>query len=49
MTESKEFATWLINHTDEVKLTAGAYRRYKGKILNVDELYDIFKIVYQQS
>lgn len=40
--ESKDFATWLIIHTDEVTNTAGACRRYKNKVLNVNELYDIY-------
>ena len=42
MEESKEFARWLIMHTQEVN-TVGACRRYKGKVLNVGELYTVFK------
>ena len=41
MKEAKHFATWIINHTEEV-FTVGACRRYKGKVYNVDELYDIY-------
>ncbi len=35
---AKDFAFFLIIHTEEVT-TLGACRRYKGKVLNVDELY----------
>lgn len=42
MEESKKFAKWLIICTQEVN-TIGACRRYKGKVLNVDELYTAFK------
>lgn len=38
---AKNFAKWIINHTEEV-FTVGACRRYKGKVYNVDELYDIY-------
>lgn len=41
MEESKLFAKWLIKCTEEVN-TLGACRRYKGKVLNVDELYTEF-------
>jgi hypothetical protein len=39
----KKFARWLIIHTNEVQNTAGACRRYKRKVYNVDELFDIFE------
>jgi hypothetical protein len=39
----KKFAKWLIIHTNEVQNTAGACRRYKRKVYNVDELFDIFE------
>lgn len=42
MEESKKFARWLIIYTQEVN-TIGACRRYRGKVLNVDELYTAFK------
>ena len=42
MNESKKFATWIINHTEEMRFTQGACRRYKNKVYNVNELYDIF-------
>lgn len=35
---AKDFAHWLIIHTEDVN-TVGACRRYKGKVLNVEELY----------
>lgn len=41
MKEIKQFATWLILYTQEVN-TIGACRRYKNKVYNVDELYDIY-------
>lgn len=43
MNEAKQFAAWIINNTQEV-FTIGPCRRYKGKVYNVDELYDIFTI-----
>jgi len=42
MNEAKQFAKFLIIHTDEVRFTVGPCRRYKGKVLNIDELYTIF-------
>ncbi len=36
---AKDFASWLIIHTEDV-FTVGPCRRYKGRIYNVDELYD---------
>ena len=41
MEEAKKFARWLIFNTKDVD-TAGACRRYKGKIYNVEELYTIY-------
>lgn len=41
MDEVKKFANWIIIHTEDV-YTIGACRRYKGRIYNVDELYEIF-------
>ncbi len=35
---AKDFAHWLIIHTEDVN-TMGACRRYKGRTLNVEELY----------
>lgn len=43
MEESKKFARWLIIHTEDAGFTLGPCRRYKNKVLNVDELYEIFK------
>lgn len=45
MEESKKFARWLIIHTEDAGFTLGPCRRYKNKVLNVDELYEIFKLV----
>jgi hypothetical protein len=45
MEESKKFARWLIIHTEDAGFTLGPLREYNGKVFNVDELYEIFKIV----
>jgi len=39
---SKDFAHWIIFNTQEVQ-TLGACRRYKGRVLNLDELYDAWE------
>ena len=36
---AKDFARWVIWHTEDVA-TMGPCRRYKNRILNVDELYE---------
>ena len=41
MEEAKKFARWLIINTQDVD-TDGPCRRYKGKIYNVDELFNIY-------
>ena len=38
---AKKFGYWLILHTDEVD-SVGVCRRYKRKVYNINELYDIF-------
>jgi len=40
--KAKDFARWIIIHTEEVN-TAGACRRYKGRVLNVEELYSAWE------
>jgi hypothetical protein len=41
MEEVKNFAKWIIIHTQDVD-TMGPCRRYKNMIRNIDELYDIY-------
>jgi hypothetical protein len=45
---AKDFATWLIIHTKDVS-TMGPCRIYKNKTLNVDELYDAWQELKQET
>ena len=45
---AKDFARWLLIRTEDVK-TIGACRRYKGKVLNVEELYSAWEEFKQQT
>lgn len=40
--EIKGFARWIIIQTSDVD-TMGPCRRYKGRIYNVDELFEIYR------
>lgn len=43
LTDTKNFATWVVLNTQDPGPTTGVCRRYKGRVLNMDELYAAFK------
>ena len=45
---AKDFASWLIKNTRETS-TMGPCRIYKNRTLNVDELYDAWQELKQET